>query len=222
MQFTALIAGLGNPGERYAPTRHNLGFWVVDAIIAEAEPKPYRRLRQVTVNKDYVLWSVSLPRVNGDVLLLKPLTYMNLSGRAVMRALKEHGVSPKSLLVLHDELDLPLGRMKFKDGGGGAGHNGIASIIEEVGTDSFARLRLGIGRPPATMGVSEYVLAPFQEHETAIAQAVTTKAKECLPVYFGQGMAAAMRMAHPFNASIPEEKDGTAAADSGAQLPVKP
>jgi len=168
MDTAGLIVGLGNPGPRYAPTRHNVGFMLVDSVVAEAQDKTYRRLRQLRRQDDLELWSVSLPRCKGDFLLLKPLTYMNLSGKAALRVCMEFGVSPKAMLVVHDELDLPLGRLKFKQGGGTAGHNGLKSLVAELGTDAFARLRLGIGRPPREVGVSDWVLADFGPAEQPV------------------------------------------------------
>ena len=214
MDISGLIVGLGNPGPKYTATRHNIGFMVLDAVIADAEAKTYRRLTRLPSRDDAEMWTVSLPKVKGDFLLLKPLTYMNLSGKAALRVSMEFGLSPKDALVLHDELDLPLGRMKFKAGGGTAGHNGLKSLVAEWGTDAFTRLRIGIGRPSAEehMGISDYVLTPFREDEAPVVQAVVAKARDLLPSFFSRGLAAAMQEAHPFDAVKRSSPDAPEAA----------
>lgn len=215
MDITGLIVGLGNPGPKYTATRHNIGFMLVDSVLADAEGKDYRRLRQLRRLDDLELWSVSLPRCKGEFLLLKPLTYMNLSGKAALRVCKEYGVSPKAMLVVHDELDLPLGRLKFKQAGGTAGHNGLKSLVAELGTEAFTRLRLGIGRPPREIGVSDWVLAPFGEAEQPVVAEVVKRARESLPLLFGQGLNAAMQAVHAFDAMPKPEPQENGAPPTG-------
>lgn len=152
-----LIVGLGNPGAEYAPTRHNVGFMLADVVREvfgfPAFSKKFKGL-------------VSKGRVDGgDVVLLKPQTFMNLSGASVREAVTFYKLKPADMLVVHDELDVPLGQLKFKVGGGDAGHNGLKSITAELGTAEYARLRFGIGRPAHKGQVSDYVLHSFAAEE---------------------------------------------------------
>ncbi len=205
MDVKGLIVGLGNPGPQYAATRHNVGFMVIDAVLAEIAEKPYRRCMRLTCPAPCELWAVSLPRVKGDFLLAKPMTYMNLSGQAVMAVCKGYGVKPAGVLVIHDELDLPFGRLRLKTGGGTAGHNGLASIVELLGTADFTRLRLGIGRPAYSGQVRDYVLSPFSEAEAAHLPAALAAGRDVLPVLFARGISAAQQVLHPFDALPPAE-----------------
>jgi PTH1 family peptidyl-tRNA hydrolase len=199
MDLKGLIVGLGNPGPEYEQTRHNIGFMLVDAVLEEIAAKPYRRMEQLPATDLYRLWRISLPRVKGDFLLAKPLTYMNLSGIAVARICRENGIQSRNVLIAHDEIDLPLGRMKFKVGGGAAGHNGVTSIVTELGTSDFPRLRLGIGRPTSAL-VREHVLTDFTPAELPLVNLVLAAARDALPVYFGKGLTAAMQAVNSFNA----------------------
>jgi PTH1 family peptidyl-tRNA hydrolase len=148
-----LLVGLGNPGPNYENTRHNIGWMALDAIHAKHK---------------FPAWSVkfkgqvSKGKIAGhDVILLKPCTYMNLSGESVQPAAAFFKIPPKSVTVLHDDLDLSFLNVRHKVGGGDAGHNGLKSITQLLGTPDYARLRLGIGRPERKEQVSDYVLAPF-------------------------------------------------------------
>lgn len=135
-----LVAGLGNPGREYEATPHNVGFLVVESLAASH--------RIPLIAKHDGMFGVGEVRgADGDVALLEPLTYMNLSGRSVRPALKAVGLDAAGLLVVHDEVDLPFGQLQLKLGGGFAGHNGLKSINEMLGTREFARLRIGVGRP---------------------------------------------------------------------------
>jgi peptidyl-tRNA hydrolase, PTH1 family len=157
-----LVAGLGNPGREYARNRHNAGFLVVDELA--------RRHGGAWRSK----FSAQLAEVKVDgekLVLLKPETYMNDSGRAVGAAARFFKVEPADVLVVHDEGDFDLGRLEIKHGGGLAGHNGLRSIAQELGTQEFTRLRIGVGRPergdPRTL--ADYVLADFEPHDDADA-----------------------------------------------------
>ncbi len=147
-----LIAGLGNPGPKYARNRHNIGFLSVDAIAAAHDFGPWRAKFQGLVTEG------RLP--TGKAILLKPETFMNLSGDSVQAALAFHKLTVRDLIVLHDELDLAPGKVRPKTGGGHAGHNGLRSIMAHLGPD-FARIRLGIGHPGDKALVSNYVLSDF-------------------------------------------------------------
>jgi PTH1 family peptidyl-tRNA hydrolase len=149
-----LIVGLGNPGPRYARTRHNVGFMVLDELA--------RRHRATGRNE--------------QVIFLKPLTYMNLSGLAVVRALRRRRLHVEDLIVIHDELDLPVGTVRLKQGGGSAGHRGVKSIAEHVGTADFVRVRVGIGRPPQDDAVGHVLGQPVASEEAALERAVAVAA----------------------------------------------
>lgn len=193
MAANALIAGLGNPGPQYQGTRHNFGFMAVDTLLASGSA------RQLSMGKDGELHSVRLPGLDADVLVLKPLTFMNLSGRAVAHVLGYYKLTVDDLVVVHDELDLPLGRMRMKKGGGLAGHNGLKSITACTGSQDFVRLRLGIGRPEGKMDVASYVLHNFSPDEASLAQSVLPAAAAALRLYLGRGLEEAMREAGAFN-----------------------
>lgn len=155
-----LVVGLGNPGAEYDDTRHNVGFMAVDHIA--------RKLR-VKFGEKISNSAVGTGQFRGEkVVLIKPMGYMNLSGKSVVRLMDHFSARPSDMTVLHDDLDIQLGKIKLKKSGGSAGHNGIGSIIEEIGTGDFRRLRIGIGRPPAGEDVSDYVLSPFTEDEDAM------------------------------------------------------
>lgn len=147
-----LFAGLGNPGAKYASNRHNIGFMAVEAIARAHGFAPWRAKFQGEVSEG-VLGSEK-------VILLKPLTFMNLSGQSVGAALRFYKLDPADLVVFHDELDLAPGKLRLKQGGGHAGHNGLRSIHEHIGPD-YGRLRLGIGHPGHKDRVSAYVLSDF-------------------------------------------------------------
>jgi PTH1 family peptidyl-tRNA hydrolase len=167
MQPLRLVAGLGNPGREHLATRHNAGFWFADALAARlsapfaAEGKFHGRVA----------------KAGGDLRLLKPGTYMNLSGRSVSALARFFSIAPQDVLVVHDELDLEPGEAKMKFGGGIAGHNGLRDIAAQLGTPEFWRLRLGIGHPRDSaipqQDVADYVLAPPSgAQRTAILDAI--------------------------------------------------
>lgn len=219
-EYAGLVVGLGNPGPQYERTRHNIGFLTLDAIAQQARAKEYRKYSSLKPAGDYEIFSATLPRTKGLYLFLKPLTYMNLSGKAALQVCMSKGLSPKNMLVVHDELDLPLGRMKLKMGGGTAGHNGLKSLVAELGTETFARLRLGIGRPQQHMAVRDWVLTPFAEDEEPVVQSVVDKAAAVAAMYFARGMAAAMQDAHPFDAA--QAQVDNAQATESATPPTAP
>ncbi len=167
-----LIIGLGNPGEKYNGTRHNLGFETLDYLLKKYEP-----LEQSTWDEQKKIKSLikKLKIKKIDALLIKPQTYMNNSGMAVSLAIQYFKVKPEDIVVIHDELDLPLGKIQIRFGGGTAGHNGLESILKSLGTDRFLRIRMGIGKPmrvdgskfdhKRTHSVEEHVLELFSENE---------------------------------------------------------
>lgn len=145
MDSLKLLAGLGNPGKEYDNTRHNFGFMLIDALLAKASTA---NIKKLSSSRDkYELWKVQLPELGrAPVLFLKPLTYMNNSGIALQHVCSYYNIEPEQIIIAHDEMDIPLGEMRFKIGGGSAGHNGIKSIAQHLGTPEFYRLRLGIGK----------------------------------------------------------------------------
>lgn len=197
-----LIAGLGNPGPKYEKTRHNFGFMAVDALLDAGS------VRQLSMGKDADLYNLRLPGIDGELLVIKPMIFMNLSGRAIAHALNYYKLSVEDLVVVHDELDLPLGRMRMKKGGGLAGHNGLKSIVAETGSQDFVRLRLGIGRPQGRIDVSSWVLNAFLPDERVIAEKVLPAAVAALRLYLNQGLSDAMREAGQFNAEPSPEESG--------------
>jgi len=179
-----LIVGLGNPGVRYRWTRHNVGFQVVDRFALSKEiPISTRRFRAI-----YGKGSLD----DQEIALLKPLTYMNLSGEAVKKAAQAFRIPLEDLIVVHDDLDLSSGKLRFRQRGGDGGHQGIHSIIEAMGGNGFLRLKIGIGRPPQGMDPADYVLTPLEEPERAQFGAIFSRAAECLTVLLLEGIEAAM------------------------------
>lgn len=179
-----LLVGLGNPGPRYADTRHNLGFMLVDRVAARA------RVR-VTQRRFQGLFAEA--RVDGRRLfLLKPLTYMNLSGAAVREALRGLGLGPGDLWVAHDDVDLPTGRLRIRARGSSGGHRGVASVIEALATGDFGRFRLGVGRPPAGVDTADYVLAPIDAGERPLIEDLLDRAAAAVEVLCREGPEAAM------------------------------
>jgi PTH1 family peptidyl-tRNA hydrolase len=165
---TALIVGLGNPGPGYRRNRHNLGFVILERLAADIGLGPWRREHRA-------VWGRGL--LDGrPVLLAKPATYMNRSGSAVRDLLAEAGLKPGDLFVLHDDLDMETGKVRFRDGGGHGGHNGLRSIIDALGTRDFKRIKVGIGRPPVGTTAETWVLGDFSGVEKPLVEEGVQKA----------------------------------------------
>lgn len=145
-----LIAGLGNPGRRYLFTRHNAGFMAIDSFLA--------RYGLVITGQKFRSPFLSTHICGQGVVFIKPALYMNVSGVPVREAAKSMGLSPADLLVIHDDIDIPPGEARYKIGGGHGGHNGLKSIVSELGENGFCRIRIGVGRPPDGVDPSDYVL----------------------------------------------------------------
>lgn len=173
-----LIVGLGNPGPRYAETRHNAGFLVVDELARRWQAE-FRHGKTAAEAR------------HGQLRLLKPLSFMNLSGQVVQAYQTKLGLAPANLLVLHDDLDLPLGRLRLRRGGGAGGQKGVKDIIERLGTD-FLRLKVGIGRPPEGWAVDAWVLSRFREDERALLAEVVRHAAAAVELLLDQGLERAM------------------------------
>ncbi len=162
-----LIAGLGNPGSRYISTRHNIGFMVVDRV---AEKEAIR----LDSEGYYSVWGRG--NIAGhDVVIAKPLTFMNLSGRAVAALSRAFSIPPESIIVVCDDCDLPLGRLRIRKRGGSGGHRGLESIIDHLGSTDFPRVRVGVGRPPEG-DLTHYVLSPFKKEEAELLDDVIERA----------------------------------------------
>jgi peptidyl-tRNA hydrolase, PTH1 family len=179
-----VIVGLGNPGETYQWTRHNIGFQVLDRLAEES----HISLRHKRFKTHYGKGSLH----SLDVLLVQPQTFMNLSGLAVKGVMQYYKAGPEDLMVIHDDLDLPFGALRIKRWGGDGGHQGVRSIIDSLGGNTFLRLKVGIGRPPRGMDAADYVLRLFDEVQRRQLDEVLTRAAECLVVMISEGVDTAM------------------------------
>jgi PTH1 family peptidyl-tRNA hydrolase len=178
-----LIVGLGNPGAEYAATRHNIGFMAVDALARAA------KIDRFAAKFHGELASGEL--AGEKTLLLKPQTYMNLSGKSVQAAMAFYKLPPSQLIVLHDELDLPLGKLRIKRGGGANGHNGLKDIDQTIGPD-YWRIRLGIGHPGEAARVHGYVLSRFTAEEQAAVDRLTQSLAEHFSLFWKHSPAGLM------------------------------
>jgi PTH1 family peptidyl-tRNA hydrolase len=178
------VIGLGNPGARYARTRHNVGFLVVDRL-ARAHGVALSERRHGALCGEISLAATTL-------LLVKPQVFMNRSGVAVAAFAQELGLAPSEVLVVHDDLDLPLARIKLKRDGGTAGHRGLESIVEQLESRDFARLRVGIGRPQAGQEVADFVLSPFDAAEEPLVERAVETAIVAVGAWSSLGIDAAM------------------------------
>ena len=179
-----IVLGLGNPGRKYERARHNLGFLVVDQVA-------YRN-SVVFKKKKYSSLIGEWQRDGEKVLLLKPQTYMNHSGEAVRSLFRYLPLSAKDLVVIHDDLDLPFGRIRVRPRGGAGGHRGIHSVLEALGEEGFFRVRVGIGRPPAGVDPTDYVLQPFSPQESSRLEEVVSKAADAVECLLQEGAERAM------------------------------
>ena len=189
MSEIKLIAGLGNPGAEYAHTRHNAGFWLIDELAWAWNT----RLKE---EKKFFGEVARVARPEGEIWLLKPNTFMNRSGQAVAALASFYKIKPEEILVVHDELDIPCGRVRFKLGGGNGGHNGLKDIQARLGTPGFYRLRLGIDHPGDRNLVTGYVLnKPSAEDRQAIDDAIA-KSIQGLPLVLAGQWEEATRFLH--------------------------
>ena len=179
-----IVVGLGNPGSKYRGTRHNIGFLVVDNVAQQ---------QGIILDQHQCDALIGQGKTNEiSLLLAKPQTFMNRSGAAVAALLREHGATASDLVVIYDDLDLPLGRIRIRENGSAGGHRGVSSIIDQLGGVPFCRLRVGIGRPLEGVAVIDYVLAPFDEAEKPELGKVLDRAAEALCCLVHQGAQAAM------------------------------
>lgn len=189
-----LIVGLGNPGPEYAQTRHNAGVWYVAELA---------RMHGVTLKEEakFFGWTGRVRIAGHDVRLLVPATFMNLSGKAVGAMANFYQISPESILIAHDELDLSPGTVRFKKGGGHGGHNGLRDSISCLGNNKdFYRLRIGIGHPGHKTQVAGFVLTKAPAAEHSLLEAAVDEATRCTDILFKDGINKAMNRLHAFNA----------------------
>lgn len=189
MVFIKLIVGLGNPGREHAKDRHNVGFWFVSRFAAE------RRIELKSVARYHGLLG-KLARPSGELWLLMPQTYMNLSGRSVGALARFYKILPEEVLVVHDEIDFPPGTAKLKLGGGVAGHNGLKDIAAQLGTNAFWRLRIGVGHPGDKDLVADYVLASPRASERELIETTLERCMESSELLLEGNMEAAMLKLH--------------------------
>ena len=179
-----LIVGLGNPGLAYRHNRHNVGFMVADALADKLEI-PLKRVKFKAQIGNGKLGDI-------PVIIAKPLTFMNNSGEAVAPLVRYFKVPLERLLVIHDDMDLPLGTLRMRPSGGSAGHNGMLSIFDKLGTNAIPRLRVGIGRPPGRMDPADYVLQDFPRSEEELLSMVIAQACEAALAFITNGLEKAM------------------------------
>lgn len=187
-----LVVGLGNPGKEYSGSRHNLGFQMVELLARRLKTgRPFQKHWSLCASAEYR---------GCQVILAQPLTYMNRSGRAVLELVRNYHVDFSNLLVIYDDLDLPPGMIRLRKKGGSAGHRGIQSIIESLGTTEFPRLKIGIGKPPFDLEVVDYVLQPPELSDLASLNAALDKAAEAVLLYISDGLDVSMNI---YNQGLP-------------------
>jgi PTH1 family peptidyl-tRNA hydrolase len=192
--LTYLLVGLGNPGREYRANRHNLGFMTIDQLSQALG------IRLSRVQSRALVGIGALDE--NKIVLAKPQTYMNLSGQAVSSLLRFYKIPLERLLVIHDELDLPLGTLRLRPVNGSAGNKGLASIIQQLGTQEFPRLRIGIGHPPGQMSGADYVLQDFPPAEQELLEMVLKRAVEAAQVFVSSGLETAMNQ---YNGSLQKD-----------------
>lgn len=202
-----LIAGLGNPGKQYEGTRHNVGFRAIDELARRGGSFGYTSQFKGEVAK------VDVGRERA--VLLKPLTYMNLSGESVQAAMAFFKLQQADIVVVHDDMDLELGRIKLKQGGGHGGHNGIRDIAQRIGAD-FYRVRLGVGRPRGTSSASKHVLGGFSQEEQPVLEKLIADAADAVTLILSQGLTAAQLKFHTSDKPKKGKDNAPAGGEGGA------
>lgn len=192
MSDRLLVVGLGNPGPKYSETRHNAGFWFLERML---EAGGVRLRSQARLQAE----SVGATLYGRDVLLARPTTFMNHSGQAVRALVDYYDVPPRDLLVAYDELDLPPGVARLKEGGGHGGHNGLRDTVKHLGTPDFLRLRIGIGHPGHRDAVTRYVLSRSPADQRTDIDAAIERALDVMPLVFEGRLQDAMTALHTHN-----------------------
>jgi len=179
-----LIVGLGNPEKAYANNRHNIGFRCINKLA---------KLQGIPLAQRGGQAQFGIGQIAGrDVVLAKPRTFMNLSGKSVKLLMQRFQVAPSDVLIIHDDLDLPLGKLRLYPGGGSGGHKGVESIINQVGSQDFPRVRVGIGRPQGYEDAADYVLSDFSPEERAVIEGTIVRVAEAVLCLLREGIVAAM------------------------------
>jgi len=188
-----LIVGLGNPGRKYAANRHNVGFQVLDQMAAANDLNFDQRRNRAHLAHGHI--------AGVRVALVKPQTYMNLSGEAVGALARFFKVPPERILIIFDDLDLPLGSIRLRLKGGAGGHQGVTNIIAHLNTQDFPRVRIGIGRPPGRMPPEAYVLQDFRDDERPIIEQIYQQANSAIQVALAEGFETAMNQFNQYSAN---------------------
>jgi len=196
-----IIAGLGNPGDQYRLTRHNMGFLVADALADDTGIAIQKKKFEALLGDGRI----------GDhrVLLVKPQTFMNLSGQSVRQVIDFYQKTAEDLIVVHDDLDLPFGTVRIKVGGGDGGHKGVRSLMDHLGNAAFTRVRLGIGKPPFRDDTEYYVLQPFPKADLEALAEIVRKACEAIREILDSGVRPAMNRYNTRERKPAEEKYNT-------------
>jgi PTH1 family peptidyl-tRNA hydrolase len=194
-----LIAGLGNPGPRYKNTRHNIGFKVInlwgDDLNVQLSGRRFQSRNALT-------------RFEGKrIFLVRPLTYMNLSGESIRACVDYYGIQTENILVVHDDLDLPVGKIKVAKNGGSGGHKGVMSLVQHLGTKEFFRVKVGIDRPRYRESVENFVLNPFYKDEREIVEEVIRMAVQACGLFVSKGVESAMNVINSQNLREKEVTD---------------
>jgi len=187
---TFFLAGLGNPGKEYEQNRHNIGFMVLNRFAAKYGENFSKYEKQALIAK--------FPVEKKRLILVKPQTFMNRSGQAIVPLVRYYKIPLENMLIAYDDIDLPFGLIRIRPSGGAGGHNGLASIINQLGTNIFPRMRVGIGRPPGKQNAASYVLKNFSASEIDILEIILEKSYEAITVFLQDGIEAAMNR---FNSS---------------------
>lgn len=177
-----LIVGLGNPGEKYEDTRHNVGFMVLDLLLKKLTPV------ENSIWEENKKFNSFFSRIGKDIILAKPASYMNASGEVINKLMMFYKVHSLGLYVVHDDLDLPLGKMKISYGHGSAGHKGVKSLIEKIGSNDFVRVRVGIGSNKRVSNPERYVLSDFEEREEPKLRKAVKRAVEAVEMILEKGV----------------------------------
>jgi peptidyl-tRNA hydrolase, PTH1 family len=200
-----LIVGLGNPGPEYRDTRHNVGFHVVDELARRWSVHQWREMFDALMVKTVAGGGSGDGDTATPVLLAKPISFMNLSGRSVVGLAGFYKIDPADLLVVSDDVALPLGKLRARRGGSAGGHNGLKSVTESLGTQAFARLRIGVGRGPEDRDLAGHVLGRFQPSERELVSAAVLRAADASAMFVAEGIE---RVMNAFNAAESTEDPG--------------
>lgn len=184
------LAGLGNPGKEYEHNRHNIGFMILNRFVKKYGENFSKYEKQALIAKFLI--------EKKRLILVKPQTFMNRSGQAIVPLVRYYKIPLENMLIVYDDIDLPFGLIRIRPSGGAGGHNGLASIINQLGTNIFPRMRVGIGRPPGKQNAASYVLKNFSASETDVLEIILEKSCEAITVFLQDGIEAAMNR---FNSS---------------------